>query len=69
MSVNKDAKTNGVVIDGSPNVNAAYTLVGNAQYPTIAQEFQRTFRALKHYRTTCFTRRIRIGSYIDMDKK
>jgi metallo-beta-lactamase class B len=36
-----------VVIVGSPNVNAGYTLVGNAQYPAIAQDVEKTFRVLK----------------------
>ena len=30
-----------VVIVGSPNVNAGYTLVGNAQYPAIAQDVEK----------------------------
>jgi metallo-beta-lactamase class B len=36
-----------VVIVGRPNVNAGYTLVGNAQYWAIAQDFEKTFRLLK----------------------
>jgi metallo-beta-lactamase class B len=40
-------KTYDVVIIGSPNVNAGYKLVGNAQYPQIAQDYRRMFSTLK----------------------
>lgn len=40
-------KTYDVVIVGSPNVNPGYKLVGNAEYPQIAQDYERTFRVLK----------------------
>ncbi len=36
-----------VVIVGSPNVNPGYQLVGNRDYPEIADDFARTFRLLK----------------------
>jgi metallo-beta-lactamase class B len=36
-----------VVIVGSPNVNAGYKLVNNAQYPQIASDYERTFKTLK----------------------
>jgi metallo-beta-lactamase class B len=36
-----------VVIVGSPNVNPGYVLVNNANYPQIAQDYERTFRVLK----------------------
>src|SRR4051794_32817753 len=36
-----------VVVIGSPNVNAGYRLVDNADYPEIAADFARTFAALK----------------------
>jgi len=36
-----------VVVIGSPNVNPGYKLVGNADYPEIADDFARTFRILK----------------------
>ncbi len=39
MVVKENGKTFNVVIVGSPNVNDGYKLVGNAQYPTIAQDF------------------------------
>jgi metallo-beta-lactamase class B len=35
------------VIVGSPNVNPGYKLVGNALYPQIAQDYERTFQVLK----------------------
>jgi metallo-beta-lactamase class B len=35
------------MIVGSPNVNPGYKLVGNAQYPQIAQDYEKTFRVLK----------------------
>jgi len=47
MRVKEGAKMYDVVIVGSPNVNAGYTLVGNAQYWAIAQDFEKTFRLLK----------------------
>ncbi len=36
-----------VVVIGSPNVNPGYRLVGNEDYPEIADDYARTFRALK----------------------
>ncbi|WP_395719085.1 subclass B3 metallo-beta-lactamase [Prosthecobacter sp.] len=35
------------VIIGSPNVNPGYILIGNTDYPAIATDYERTFRALK----------------------
>lgn len=35
------------MIVGSPNVNPGYKLVGNTQYPQIAQDYERTFKVLK----------------------
>lgn len=40
-------KGHDVVVIGSPNVNPGYKLVGNADYPEIADDFARTFRVLK----------------------
>jgi metallo-beta-lactamase class B len=45
--VTEGGKTYDVVIIGSPNVNQGYKLVGNAQYPGIAADYQRMFRVLK----------------------
>jgi len=39
-------KLNAVII-GSPNVNAGYILVGNKNYPAIAQDYEKTFKVLK----------------------
>jgi glyoxylase-like metal-dependent hydrolase (beta-lactamase superfamily II) len=36
-----------VVVIGSPNVNPGYRLVGNKQYPHIADDFAKTFEVLK----------------------
>jgi metallo-beta-lactamase class B len=47
MKVKEDGKTYNVVIVGSPNVNTGYKLVGNAAYPTIAQDYELTFRTLQ----------------------
>src|SRR6476661_3248521 len=46
MKVAEGGKTYNVVIVGSPNVNPGpgYKLVGNAQYPQIAQDYEKTFR-------------------------
>lgn len=47
MRVSEGGKTYEVVIVGSPNVNPGYKLVNNAEYPRIAQDYERTFRVLK----------------------
>ena len=36
-----------VVVVGSPNVNPGYHLVANSDYPTIADDFEKTFATLK----------------------
>lgn len=41
-----DRKLNAVII-GSPNVNPGYQLVNNKDYPTIADDYARTFKVLK----------------------
>jgi metallo-beta-lactamase class B len=45
--VSDDGKSYDVVIVGSPNVNPGYKLVGNAQYPQIAQDYEHGFKVLK----------------------
>ncbi|MDR3632183.1 MAG: subclass B3 metallo-beta-lactamase [Isosphaeraceae bacterium] len=40
-------KTYDVVVIGSPNINPGYRLVGNKDYPEIADDFAKTFRILK----------------------
>jgi metallo-beta-lactamase class B len=47
MKVKDGERTYDAVIIGSVNVNPGYKLVGNAAYPQIAADFEKTFRALK----------------------
>ena len=47
MQVRDRGKPLNVVIIGSPNVNPAYQLVANQDYPEIANDYARTFRLLK----------------------
>jgi len=47
MQVDEGGKKLNAVIIGSPNVNAGYILVGNTNYPTIAQDYEKTFTVLK----------------------
>src|SRR5262249_4904315 len=47
IKVKEDGKTYDAVIIGSVNVNPGYKLVGNAAYPQIAQDYEKTFGVLK----------------------
>ena len=47
MDVNEAGKTLHVAIVGSPNTLSSYKLVGNREYPQIAQDFERQFAVLK----------------------
>ena len=47
MTVQEGSRRYEVVIVGSPNVNPGYRLVRNAEYPKIADDYERTFRVLK----------------------
>ena len=47
MKVKDGDKTLNAVIIGSPNVNPGYILVNNKTYPTIATDYEQTFRVLK----------------------
>lgn len=47
MQVNEGGRILNAVIIGSPNVNAGYLLVGNKDYPQIAQDYVKTFQVLK----------------------
>jgi len=47
MQVHEGARTLNAVIIGSPNVNPGYLLVGNKDYPEIAQDYVKTFKVLK----------------------
>ena len=46
MQVEERGKKLNTVIIGSPNVNAGYVLVGNKNYPTIAADYEKTFKVL-----------------------
>jgi metallo-beta-lactamase class B len=47
MQVQEGGRTLNAVIVGSPNVNPGYILVGNQNYPQIAQDYVKTFRVLR----------------------
>jgi metallo-beta-lactamase class B len=47
MQVTDNGKPLNAVIIGSPNVNPGYVLVGNKSYPSIATDYETTFRVLK----------------------
>src|SRR5438128_3640477 len=47
MQVDEGGKKLNVVIVGSPNVNPGYILVGNKNYPQIADDYVKTFASLK----------------------
>ena len=47
MQVQDGGRTLNAVIIGSPNVNAGYLLVGNKDYPQIAQDYVKTFGILE----------------------
>ena len=47
MQVQDGARTLNAVIVGSPNVNPGYILVGNKNYPRIADDYVKTFAVLK----------------------
>jgi metallo-beta-lactamase class B len=47
MKLTEGGHVHNVVIVGSPNVNPGYKLVNNPTYPTMAQDFESTFRTLK----------------------
>jgi metallo-beta-lactamase class B len=46
MKIRQGDKITNVVIVGSPNVNSGYYLVGNKDYPTIAEDYTMTFAVL-----------------------
>jgi metallo-beta-lactamase class B len=46
MHVEDGGQRLNAVIIGSPNVNPGYVLVGNKNYPTIAEDYEKTFRVL-----------------------
>jgi metallo-beta-lactamase class B len=67
MKVSEGGQTYNVVIVGSPNVNPGYKLVNNAQYPTIANDYQRMFTVLKSLPCDIFLGAH--GGYFDMEAK
>jgi len=67
LKVTEGGKSYDVVIIGSPNVNPGYKLVGNANYPRIAEDFEQTFRVLKSLPVDYFLGAH--GSYFDMERK
>ena len=67
LTVRDGVKSYNAVIIGSPNVNPGYKLVGNTSYPTIAQDYERTFKVLKTL--TCEIFLGAHGSYYDLEFK
>lgn len=65
--VEEGGKSRHVVVIGSPNVNAGYKLVGNAQYPGIAEDYKRTFKTLKSLPCDVFLGAH--GAYYDLPTK
>jgi metallo-beta-lactamase class B len=47
MRVTEGDRTLNAVIIGSANVNYGYILVDNQEYPSIAQDYEKTFAVLK----------------------
>ena len=47
LQVPDGGRTLNAVIIGSPNVNPGYVLVGNTNYPQIAEDYVKTFAVLK----------------------
>lgn len=62
-----DGKQLTVVVIGSPNVNPGFRLVGNTDYPKIADDFARTFEVLKSLPCDIFLGAH--GNYYDMHAK
>ena len=67
LSVRVGDKTYQAVIIGSPNVNPGYRLVDNPKYPTIARDYERTFRVLKSLECDLFLGAH--GSYFGLETK
>jgi metallo-beta-lactamase class B len=54
MPVTEGGSTLNAVIIGSANVNYGYLLVDNQEYPSIAQDYEKTFAVLKGLRADIF---------------
>jgi metallo-beta-lactamase class B len=67
MKVAEGGKTYSAVIVGSPNVNPGYKLVHNQNYPQIAQDYERMWRALKSLPCDIFLGAH--GAYFDLEEK
>lgn len=67
MKVNENGKNLNVVIVGGPFVNPGYKLVNNAAYPTIAADFEHSFKVLKSLPCDIFLGAH--GMYFNLDKK
>ena len=67
MQIPEGGKTLNAVIIGTPNVNPGYILVNNKDYPSIATDYERTFRFLKEQSVDLFLGAH--GGYYDMNTK
>ena len=67
LTVRDGDRTYSAVIIGSPNVNPGYRLVDNPKYPSIAQDYERTFRVLKSLPCDVFLGAH--GSYFGLEAK
>jgi len=67
MQVHDGGRTLNAVIVGSPNVNPGYILVGNKNYPGIADDYVKTFAKLKSLPCDLFLGAH--GAYFDMKAK
>lgn len=67
MKVPEGGKTYNVVIVGSPYVNPGYKLVNNAEYPQIAEDYEREFRVLNSLPCDIFLGAH--GSYFGLEAK
>jgi metallo-beta-lactamase class B len=54
MQVDEGGRKLNAVIIGSPNVNPGYILVGNKNYPQIADDYVKTFKVLKSLNADLF---------------
>ncbi len=67
MAATEAGKRYNVVIVGSPNVNPGYVLVGNTDYPQIAQDYERSFKVWKSLPCDVFLGAH--GAYYDLKAK
>jgi metallo-beta-lactamase class B len=67
MRVQDGRKSYDVVIVGSPNVNEGYKLLNNADYPQIADDYERMFHVLRSLHCDVFLGAH--GSYYGMESK